>query len=264
MYLSWIIPAYNEEKRIEKTIRDVDVYLKSKQFPGGYEIIISDSASRDRTGELVGKLMQEIPALRLVKVENKGKGWAVREGMRAAHGEIRGFSDADNSVSPEQADLVLANLCLPVQAGRPVQQAGRAGGHPQCFDIVIGSIEVEGAKIEEQAQWYRRLLGHMAKLLIRVVSGVWEVRDSQRGFKFFSKQAAEVIFPIQTLTGWGFDFEVLLIGKRNGFRIKEIPVKWVNPPDSKVRLNAYFTTLIELLRVKWNDMRGLYQNRAKV
>ncbi len=249
MYLSWIIPAYNEEKRIEKTIRDVDAYLKSKQFPGGYEIIVSDSASRDRTAALVEGLMREIPALRIINLENRGKGWAVREGMRAAHGEIRGFADADNSVSPDQADAVLANLCRP-------------GGPSPCFDIVIGSIEVQGAKIEEQAQWYRRLLGHMAKLLIRVVSGVWEVRDSQRGFKFFSKQAAEVIFPMQTLTGWGFDFEVLLIGKRNGFHIKEIPVRWINPPDSKVRLNAYLTTLIELMRVKWNDIRGLYQRRT--
>jgi glycosyltransferase involved in cell wall biosynthesis len=263
MYISWIIPAYNEEKRIEKTIRDVDAYLKSKQFPGGYEIIVSDSASRDRTAALVEGLMREIPALRIINLKNRGKGWAVREGMRAALGEIRGFSDADNSVSPEQADSVLANLCLPTQAGLP-REEGRPGGISPCFDIVIGSIEVQGAKVEEQAQWYRRLLGHMAKLLIRVVSGVWEARDSQRGFKFFSKQAAEVIFPMQTLTGWGFDFEVLLIGKRNGFHIKEIPVRWINPPDSKVRLNAYLTTLIELMRVKWNDIRGIYRRRAKV
>lgn len=248
MHISWIIPAYNEEKRIEKTIREVNAYLVSKNFPGGYEVIVSDSASKDGTTALVDHLMTEFPALRLVKVENRGKGWAVREGMRSATGEVKCFSDADNSVSPDQAEKVFQNLCT-------------ANNSHGCFDIVIGSIEVEGAKVEEQAQWYRRLLGHSAKLLIRFVSGLWEIRDSQRGFKFFSKKAAEVIFQKQTLMGWGFDFEILLIGKRNGFSIKEVPVTWVNPPDSKVRLNAYLTTLMELAQVKWNDIRGLYRSR---
>ena len=124
--------------------------------------------------------------------------------------------------------------------------------------MVIGSIEVEGAVINEQAQWYRRLLGKLSKYLIRAVSGLWEIRDSQRGFKWFSKRAAETVFPRQTLMGWGFDFEVILIAKRHGLRVREVPVRWVNPPDSKVRLGAYVTTLHELFMVKWNDIRGKY------
>src|SRR3989344_1275805 len=208
MHVSWIIPAYNEERRIEKTVREVDAYLRSKNFPGGYEIIVADSASRDRTAEIVSGLSRGMQHLRLVKVENRGKGWAVKQGMLAARGEARVFADADNSVSPEQAG---------------------------------------------------RFLGRLAKFVIRAVSGLGEVRDSQRGFKFFSRRAAETIFPRQRIAGWGFDFEILLIGKRNGFRIKEIPVRWVNPSDSKVRLHAYLTTLLELFAVKWNDLLGRYR-----
>ena len=123
---------------------------------------------------------------------------------------------------------------------------------------MIGSIEVPGASVEEQAQWYRRILGRLAKYLIRAVSGLWDIHDSQRGFKFFTRRAAEVIFKKQTIFGWGFDFEILLIGRRNGFSIKEVPVTWVNPPDSKVSLKAYITTLKELFQMKLNDLTGKY------
>lgn len=245
MYLSWIIPTYNEEKRIEKTIREVDAYLRSKNFSGGYEIIISDSASRDRTVAIVNGLTQKISRLRVVRVENKGKGWAVNRGMLEAKGDIRLFSDADNSVSPEQADKFLPLLC-------------QESGAKDCYDIVIGSIEIPGASVEEQAQWYRRILGKSAKYLIRAVSGLWDIRDSQRGFKFFTRRAAEAVFRRQTIFGWGFDFEVLLIGRRNGFKIKEVPVNWINPPDSKVNLKAYATTFMELFKMKFNDLMGKY------
>lgn len=249
MYLSWIIPAYNEAQRIEKTLREVDAYLRSKNFPGEYEILVVDNASEDQTPKIVEKLSGEIKGLRLLRTKGPGKGWAVREGMRNVAGKIRMFADADNSVSPDQADNFLPLVCVDENSD---------AGNNACYDVVIGSIEISGSKIEEQAQWYRRLLGKSAKYVIRFVSGLWEIRDSQRGFKFFSAPAAEVIFSKQTLTGWGFDFEILLIAKRNGFRIKEVPVNWINPPGSKVKLSAYATTLIELLKIKWNDIKGLY------
>ena len=164
MYISWIIPCYNEEKRIEKTIREVDAYLRAKDFPGGFEIIVSNSASRDHTAEIVKRLHGEIANLRLLNLENKGKGWAVREGMRSAAGDIRLFSDADNSVSPDHLDKFLPFLC-------GIEPPNAAG----CFDAVIGSIEVPGASIEEHAQWYRRKLGKLAKYVIRAVSGLWAI-----------------------------------------------------------------------------------------
>lgn len=248
MFLSWVIPAYNEEHRIEKTIREVAASLRAKNFPGGFEIIISNSASRDRTAEIVRDLQSSVPELSLLDLENRGKGWAVRHGMLKARGAVRLFSDADNSVSPDHLDRFLPFLC-PDGSER----------NEKCFDIVIGSIEIPGAEIRENAQWYRRMLGKLAKYVIRAVSGLWTIHDSQRGFKVFTRRAAEVVFPRQTLTGWGFDFEILLIGKLHGLKIREVPVCWINPPDSKVSIGAYATTFLELLRVKRNKIKGLYQ-----
>jgi len=246
MFLSWIIPAYNEEERIEKTVRAVGQYLRSKNFAGGFEIIVADSASRDRTRAIVRSLQDRIPGIRILDLENRGKGWAVKNGMLSAGGDIRIFADADNSVSPEQFDNFLPYLYT---AGQ--ERDAR-------YDVVIGSIEIAGASITEQAQWWRRILGKLAKYVIRMGSGLWEIRDSQRGFKAFGRTAAEYVFPRQTVTGWGFDFEILLIAKLGGLRIKEVPVRWVNPPGSKVGLGAYVSALMELLRVRWNAVRGLY------
>ncbi|MEK7099049.1 MAG: glycosyltransferase [Patescibacteria group bacterium] len=245
MFLSWIIPAYNEEQRIVKSIREVDAYLRSKQFPGGYEIVVCDSASRDRTADVVRGLQAEIPHLRLMTVENKGKGWAVRSAMLGVSGDIRIFSDADNSVSPEQFGNLL-----------PFIRSPHTGG---AYDVVIGSIEVPGAFIEEHAQWYRRMLGKLAKYLIRLGAGLWTICDSQRGFKLFTGSAAERIFPLQTILGWGFDFEVLLIAKKAGFSIKEVPVHWINPGGSRVGLAAYVSTFRDLLQVMKNNLAGRYR-----
>ena len=245
MYLSWIIPAYNEEKRIGKTLREVDTYLRSKNFNGGYEIIVVDSFSKDRTGEIVKNLQSQISNLQLLVVENKGKGWAVNRGMLKGAGETRLFADADNSVSPEHLDNFLPFLCASEKS-------------TNCFDVIIGSIEIPGAQIEEQAQWYRRALGRLAKYVIRIVAGLWEIHDSQRGFKVFSRYAAEFIFAKQEIMSWGFDIEILVIAKTHGFGIKELPVKWINPPDSKVGLSSYLTTFGELLRIKLNKIKGVY------
>lgn len=248
MYLSWIIPCYNEERRIEKTLRQVDAYLSSKNFSGGYEIIVVDSSSKDRTAEIVRNLQPLISTIQLLIIENKGKGWAVKEGMGEARGELRLFSDADNSVSPEHLDAFLTFVCSSQKDQR------------SCYEVVIGSIETAGASIEERAQWYRRMLGKLSKYVIRIIAGLWRIRDTQRGFKLFSRRAAERIFPRQTIFTWGFDIEVLVIAKRNGFRIKEIPVRWINPSGSKVTLKSYVTTFWELLQIKWNDLNGKYKS----
>src|SRR3990170_8591305 len=134
MFLSGFIPAYNEEKRIEKTILEVDQYLRGRNFE--YEIIVVDNGSKDATSRVVENLRGPVKNLKLLKTNGPGKGWAVRAGMLAAHGENRIFADADNSVSPGQLDSFLPYVCGPVQ--KP----------DSCFDVVIGSIEAEGAVIE--------------------------------------------------------------------------------------------------------------------
>lgn len=242
MYLSWIIPVYNEERRIEKTVREVDEYLRSKNFPGGYEIIVVDSSSRDKTAEIVKSLSAEIPGVSVRTVENKGKGWAVRYGMLNSRGEIRLFSDADNSTSPDHLEKAL-----------PLFERG--------YDAVIGSRnskDAPGAAIDLPESWVRSLAGKAGNLIIQLlaVPGVW---DTQNGFKAFRKEAAENIFSRLTIFGFAFDIEVLLLARRLGCRLGIIPVRWKHDPDSKVTLKSYLEVLLDVFRVRWNIIFNRYR-----
>ncbi|MEK7520168.1 MAG: dolichyl-phosphate beta-glucosyltransferase [Patescibacteria group bacterium] len=240
IFLSVIIPAYNEEHRIAHTLEVIGKYVASKNF--ACEVLVVSDGSRDRTADIVREYSGRMPWLRVLdNTENHGKGYVVRQGMREARGQYRLFMDADNSVSIEYMDTFVPYFS-------------------QGYDVVIGSIEIAGAKIEEHAAWYRRALGHYAKLLIRALA-IWEIHDTQRGFKMFSARAAQEVFALQTLTGWGFDIEILVISKKLGYKIKELPVVWNNMGESKVKLSAYITTLKDLFMVRWNMMMGKYRRK---
>lgn len=235
-YLSVIIPAYNEEKRIAQTLRNVNDYLEKQKFPS--ETIVVDDGSQDKTLEVVRSL--NIPRLKIIEnQENHGKGYVVRQAMLQACGQYRLFMDADNSTKIKE-----------IENFWPYFQEG--------YDIVIGSIELSGSEIKETAAWYRRFLGKWAKVVIRLML-IWEIHDTQRGFKCFTEESTKAIFPKQTIERWGFDMEILKIAKVKGFRIKELPVHWHNPAGSKVTLGAYITTFRELLKIKWNNLRGKYK-----
>ncbi|MBI1754719.1 glycosyltransferase family 2 protein [Candidatus Azambacteria bacterium] len=231
IFLSVVIPAYNEERRIGRTLEALDSYFKKQIFD--YEIIVVSDGSKDKTADIVNEYAKKIKGLRIIANEkNHGKGYVVRQGMREAEGKFRLFMDADNSVPVEYVDEFL-----------PYFSKG--------YDVAIASIEVAGAKIEEHAAWYRRALGHYSKLLIRALA-IWEIRDTQRGFKMFSARAAKDVFSLQTIIGFGFDIEILVIAKQLGYTIKELPVAWNNPGESKVGLSAYFATFKELFRIRKN------------
>ncbi len=125
------------------------------------------------------------------------------------------------------------------------------------FDIVIGSIGVKGSQIIEKSGLHRRILGTLSKYLIRIMA-IWEIHDTQRGFKCFTSKAAKEIFVRQTINGYGFDIEILVIAKKLGFKIKELPIIWNNPSGSKVSLISYVQTLIELIKIKYNLIRKRY------
>ncbi len=242
MYLSWIIPSYNEENRIEKTIREVDDYLKSKKFPGGYEIMVVDSSSKDRTREIVKNLEPKISNLRLLIVDNKGKGWAVREGMLAGKGDLRLFSDADNATSPEHFDKMI-----------PLFDMG--------FDVVISSRspwDARGAYQDVAESFLRRTAGKGGNLIIQLfaVPGIW---DTQNGFKAFTRKAAEYLFSRQTIFGFAFDIEILALARRRGFTISIIPVRWRHSAESKVTLGSYLEVLKDVLKIRWNLITHKYQ-----
>lgn len=238
IHLSIVIPAYNEEKTIVTTLLDIDKYLSKQDYT--YEILVVSDGSKDNTASVVLKTQELIKNLRLIdNKENHGKGYVTKQGMLEAKGEYKLFMDADNSTKIDHLDLFWLEM--------------------ENNDIVIGSIEVKGAKVHESAQWYRRWLGRLAKYIIRFVAGIWDIKDTQRGFKLFNQKSAEAIFPKQTLTRWGFDFEILALAKKMGFKIKEVAVDWHNPAESRVKLSSYVKTFIDLLRIKYNFITDKYK-----
>ncbi len=232
MYLSIIIPAYNEASRLPKTLREVDKYLSTQNYE--YEIIVVNDGSKDKTAEVVKDLMLEIKNLKLIdNKENHGKGYVVRQGMLQAKGDYRIFTDADNSTSIEQIEKMLPEF-------------------KNGYDVVIGSRDIKGAVIAVPQPWWRRKLGDIFNLIVQVIAGLWGIWDTQCGFKGFSKEAVENIFPKCRINRWAFDVEVLVIAKRLGYKIKEIPVTWINSPETKVRFKGMVKMLFEVIQVRWN------------
>lgn len=241
LHLSWIIPSYNEERRIEKTLREVDVYLRSKNF-SGYEILVADSSSKDRTQEYIKNLQPRIPNLKLLVVENKGKGWAVKQGILASKGGIRLFSDADNATSPEHFDKMI-----------PFFERG--------YEVVISSRnprDAAGAVEDVPESLLRRLAGKAGNLIIQIlaVPGIW---DTQNGFKAFSSSAVEKIFSQARITGFAFDIEALALARRLGYKIGIIPVCWKHDPESKVTPRSYLQVLVDVFRIRWNLITNKYK-----
>ena len=239
MYLSWIIPTKNEEKRIVKTLREVDAYLRSRHFE--YEILVVDNGSTDRTSVVVNALKSDIRNLKLIQTHKGGKGWAVKMGMLGALGTIRLFSDADNSTAPEHFDLML-----------PFFHKG--------YDIVVSSRDpkdVRGASRDIKEPMLREILGTFGNLLIQTVA-VWGIWDTQNGFKALTKKAAEDIFGRVRMYGFSFDIEMLALSRRLKYRIGIIPVRWKFDPDSKVTLGAYIKVFVDVFKIRWNLMTNKY------
>jgi len=236
-FLSIIIPAYNEAKRLPPTLVDVDKYLKEVDFPA--EVIVVDSSSTDGTPDLVLRFSHIMKNLELLRVENRGKGYAVKRGMMEARGDFRLFMDADNATTARQFEKML-----------PYLKSG--------YEVVIGSRDIPGAKLVPPQPWFRRVLGDIGNLIIQVLllPGIW---DTQCGFKCFSEEAARKIFKLSRIEKWGFDVEVLALAKKLGYKIKEVPVVWVNDPHSKVKATAYLTTLLDVLKIRWWLWRNAYR-----
>lgn len=240
IYLSIIIPAYNEEENISDTIMDISRYLTKQNYRA--EILVINDGSKDKTGEIVKEIESSVPLLKFINNEkNHGKGATVKQGMLTARGKYRLFVDGDNAISIDHLDKFWPYL-------------------KEGYDVIIGSIELPGSVKEEDYAFFRIVFGKLSKYLIRVAA-IWEVHDTQRAFKLFPAEAAEKIFSRQTINRWGFDIEILVIAKHLGYKIKELPVKWINPAGvgKGVSLMGYFNTLKELLQIKINLLRGKYR-----
>ncbi|OGG42921.1 hypothetical protein A3G50_01385 [Candidatus Jorgensenbacteria bacterium RIFCSPLOWO2_12_FULL_42_11] len=227
-FLSVIIPTYNEAKRLPLTLIDVDKHLSAVGYD--YEIIVVDDGSKDATIDIAKRLSHLIKNLRIIENEkNHGKGWVVRQGMLEAKGQWRLFMDADNATSADQFQKMMPYLA--------------------DYQIIIGSRDVKGAKLVPPQPFYKRFLGNAGNIIIQILllPGLW---DTQCGFKCFSEEAAEKIFRLMKTNRWAFDVEALVLGKKFGYKIKEIPVVWVNDIHSKVKFSSYFQFLWEILKIR--------------
>ncbi len=239
MHLSVIIPAYNEGKSIVKTLEEINAYLSRQKYD--YEILVVNDGSKDRTAEIVKGLLTRIRGLRLIdNKENRGKGYAVRQGMLEARGFFRLFTDADNSTSIDQIEKIW-----------PEVEKG-------C-EVVIGSRDIKGAVLDPPQPWIRNIiLGEGFKLFRKIVIGLWGIEDTQCGFKFLTRGATEKIFPKCRIERFAFDPEILVIAKKLGYKIKEIPVYWKNNPNSRVKVMGMIKMALDLLVIRINMIKGFY------
>lgn len=239
--MSVVIPAYNEEKCLEKNILKYYRYLKGQNF--NFEIIIVNDGSTDQTAELAKALAGRVNRIRLIDQQaNQGKGAAVQKGMLEARGRYCLFLDADNSTDISHLSLVWPWL------------------EKNC-EIVIGSRNPRDVKgsgfISSQPAW-KRALGKSGNLLIQRLTGL-KIWDTQCGFKLFSREAAQAIFPRLLLKRWLFDIEALILARKENFAIGIVPVQWENNRDSKVGLAGYFNSLLELYKIKRNLKKKKYE-----
>lgn len=243
IYLSVIIPAYNEEKRLPKTLRQIGDYLEKQIYLS--EVIVISDGSTDRTVEVVKNLMSEIKNLKVLEFkERKGKGFGVKQGMLEARGQYRIFTDADNSTSIDQVEKMWPEFT-------------------KGYDIVIGSRDIKGAVLAVPQPWVRRVIfGGGFRLVRKIIIGLWEIQDTQCGFKGFRAESAKDIFSRITICHFGFDPEVLVIAKKLGYRIKEIPITWINDPESKVKFKSVVKMLFETLKIRWNLILGKYEKKG--
>jgi len=235
-FLSIIIPAHNEEKRLPGTLEKVYSFLKEQSYSS--EILVVENGSNDNTFHVAQSYQQQFPNLIVIKEFSRGKGLAVRKGMLAASGVYRFMCDADLSMPINEV-----NRFIPPRL--------------ENFDIAIASREAPGA-VRYNEPGYRHWGGRGVNIMIRLFA-VPGLHDTQCGFKVFRGDIAKDLFQNQTLNNWSFDIELLFIARRRGYRITELPIPWYFNPDTK--LNPFkdaFQMAIDIFNIHRNALRGDY------
>jgi len=240
-FLSIVIPAYNEEVRIIPTIGAIASHVSDLGFE--WELILADDGSKDNTVQLVEAL--EFANLHVLRAEqNGGKGSAVQRGMLAARGKYILFSDADNSTPIEEVTKFINTLST------------------DGYDVAVGSRAIEGAA-EANKSLLRRVMSGGLRSIVRYVLNI-TVRDTQCGFKMYTREAAHRLHSTQTIMGFSFDLEVLYLAFKVGYRVREIPVTWVDAPGSKVDTRKEVQRFLrDIVKIKTADFKGIYNLRLK-
>ena len=235
---SIVIPAFNESARIPATLEAVVSCIRRHGWSA--EVIVVNDGSRDNTAEVVQAFAATAPEVRLIQNPgNHGKGYSVRNGVLQALGEVILFTDSDLSAPIEEAERLFAAI-------------------EQGADIAIGSRWLESGRQTHRQPLYRQLFGRCFNAVTRLVMGL-RFADTQCGFKAFTREAAQAIFPLQTIDGWGFDPEILFIAVKRGLVVKEVAVSWAH--DERTRMSYLkdgAKMLEEMAAIRWNALVGRY------
>jgi glycosyltransferase involved in cell wall biosynthesis len=242
--LSIIIPAFNEERRLPQTLKDIAGFL-DEGFFDETEVIVVDDGSTDRTAALVRNYSEQDGRFRLLlNPGNRGKGYAVRHGMQAAAFEWRLMTDAD--------------LSTPIDEVRKLYRAMEE----QNASVSIGSRALDRSLVHRPQSMFREFGGRFFNFLMRALTGL-PFKDTQCGFKLYTAEAAKEIFARQILTGFSFDVEDVYLAHKLGFRVAEVPVRWANAEGTKVTLRSTVRAFTDLLAIRWFDLAGRYERRAE-
>jgi dolichyl-phosphate beta-glucosyltransferase len=237
--LSIVIPAFNEERRLPKTLDCIGRYLNTRSLLA--EILVVDDGSSDATARVAAEYRDTHPDLKVISNgRNRGKGFSVRRGMLEACGEVALFTDADLSTPIEEADKLLAAI------------------RDQGYDGAVGSRALDPSLIEIHQSAIREHAGVLFNYFARWIMRV-DFSDTQCGFKAFRTDRARIIFEQQRMEGFGFDPEILFLAKRHRLRVAEVPVRWSHDAGTKVNVvRDGIRMLLDLLVVREYALRGFY------
>ncbi len=236
--LSLVIPAFNEAVRVLVTLDKAQAYFRAQAYPT--EVIVVDDGSTDGTAEAV---RGRFPEVKIIESPwNRGKGHAMRLGAARSTGEVVLVYDADGSTPIDEIEKLWPHL-------------------DQGAEVVIGSRAAPGARVETPQPKYRRMMGRAYNVLLRSL-GLTEFRDTQCGFKAFTARARDIIFPRLTIDGFGSDCEMLVIARLHNLKTEEVPVRWINSTDTRVRaVHDSLMMFAEVLRIRLRAWAGAYTRR---
>jgi glycosyltransferase involved in cell wall biosynthesis len=248
IYLSVVIPSYNEMTNLRKGVLDkVEHFLNKQKYT--WEVIIVDDGSQDGSIEFTEKFIKDIPNFKLIKNSHSGKAGTVTSGVLNAKGDYVVFMDMDQATPIEEVEKLLPFL--------------------DSYDIVIGS---RGSK-RQGDPWTRLLMARGMMVLRSLVVGLRGISDTQCGFKLFKKKASNDLFAklkkfhhgYKTISGSsvkaGFDVELLFLAQKTGYKIKEVPVEWLYVESRRVSpIRDSMEAIEDLLTIRFNDLAGKYKN----
>lgn len=237
-FLSIVIPAYNEERRLGATLASIASYLDGGGIDA--EVLVVDDGSKDKTAELATAALSGRRGRVVRNGENRGKGYSVRHGVLEARGRFILVTDADLST--------------------PIEEHGKLAKKVRDLDgdVVIGSRALPDSSVSVRQGWVRQTMGRGFNTIIRAFTGL-PFRDTQCGFKLMDRERVRPLFEKMIVDGFAFDVELLFLCERFGLSVAEVPVAWRNAPDSRVSLvSDPIRMIIDVLRVRWRFRRGLY------